>query len=166
MEFARLGEIRSILPPHTCVMALTATASVQLRVSIMKTLGMNNTAVTAVSPDKQNIKYSVVPFSSVKNSLPHLLKRLDIEKTDVGQQIIFCPTLDICATLHLLFRKELGSHFLFPEDAPGLSKYRLVDMFTSCIEGAETDIEVIYFSMFSPSSRHSNYSVCILTSLV
>ena len=58
-EFARLGEIRSILPPDTHVMALTATASRSLQDSVMKTLSMRNVATVAVSPDKPNVKYAV-----------------------------------------------------------------------------------------------------------
>ena len=131
IEFARLGEIRSILPPHTRVMALTATASVQLRASIVKTLGMNNLMIISVSPDKHNIKYSVIPFLSIKDSFTPFFHMLLEKRIKMDRMIIFCPTLDECATMYLLIWKELGPHFLHPEDVPDLSRYRLVDMFTA-----------------------------------
>jgi superfamily II DNA helicase RecQ len=52
-EFSRLGEVRSILPRNVHVMALTATASSTLHHSITWTLGMQNTALIEVSPDKK-----------------------------------------------------------------------------------------------------------------
>ena len=64
-EFARLGEIRSILPPGVHVMALTATATVTLRMFVMRILSMRRASVVAVSPDKSNIKYSVLPFTTI-----------------------------------------------------------------------------------------------------
>ena len=132
-------------------MALTATASVQLRSSIIKTLGMNNIAIIAVSPDKHNIKYSVVPFSSLKESFASHIQEIAKKGTEMGRSIIFCPTLDDCVSLYMLFRKELGSHFLYPQDAPDLSKYRLVDMYTSCTEdGVKAQILKSFTSPFTP----------------
>ena len=58
-EFANLGEVRSIIPPEVKVMALTATATVQTRKAVCKTLGIVNVAVIAESPNKENIKYVV-----------------------------------------------------------------------------------------------------------
>ena len=137
------------LPTH--VMALTATASVQLRSSIFKTLGMNNAAVIAVSPDKHNIEYSVLPFSSLKEIFGSYIQDVAKKGTEMGRLIIFCPTLDDCATLYLLFRKELGTHFLYPQDAPDLSKYRLVDMYTSCTEeGVKAQILKSFTSPLAP----------------
>ena len=49
------------------------------------------------------------------------------------------------------FRKQLGADFLYPSDAPDLSKYRLVDMFTSCTEeGVKNQILKSFTSQTSP----------------
>ena len=49
------------------------------------------------------------------------------------------------------FRKQLGADFLYPSDAPDLSKYRLVDMFTSCTEeGVKNQILKSFTSPTSP----------------
>ena len=58
-DFARLGEIRSIIPSHVNVMALTATATVSTRLAVSKTLCMISPSVIYVPPTKKNIRYSV-----------------------------------------------------------------------------------------------------------
>ena len=119
-EFLRIGEIRSILPPDVHMMALTATASSTLHISIIKTLGMYNTALVNVSPDKVNIRYEVSPFSSIEDSFSTLIHDITRNKTEMGRVIIFCSTFDDCAKLYLLFRTRLGWNFLHPSDAPDL----------------------------------------------
>ena len=115
-------------------MALTATASATLRHSITWTLGMQNVALVEVSPDKANIKYIVSSFSSTAEAFTPLIHDLARLKVQMGRVIIFCSTLSECASLYVFFQKSLGSDFLYPCDAPNLSKFRLVDMFTSCTE--------------------------------
>ena len=50
-EFSRLGEIRSLIPKHVHVMALTATATVMLHRHVMETLYMINPAILETSPE-------------------------------------------------------------------------------------------------------------------
>ena len=133
-EFLRLGEVRSILPHSVHMMALTATASATLRRSVTTTLGMHNIALIEVSPDKANIKYAVSSFSSIEESFMPLICNLARQKFEMGRVIIFCSTFSECSSLYLLFQTHLGSDFLYPSDAPNLSKFRLVDVFTSCTE--------------------------------
>lgn len=131
-------------------MALTATATVALRTSVMKTLSMRQAAVVAVSPDKCNIKYSVSPFSTVEESFSPIISKLLEEKVQMGRMIIFCRTFDDCATLYLFFKKHLGKDFLFPPDAPDLSKYCVVDMYTSCTETSVKNQIIKSFTSSSP----------------
>jgi ATP-dependent DNA helicase RecQ len=55
-----LGEIRSSLSESVKVMALTATATKGSCEEICSVLGMSRPFVVSKSPNKQNIKYSVV----------------------------------------------------------------------------------------------------------
>ena len=107
-EFSRLGEVRSILPSNVHVMALTATASATLRRSITWTLGMQNTALIEISPDKAKIKYVVSEFSSNKESFTPLIHDLARLKLQMRRVLIFCPTLSECASLCVLFHTQLG----------------------------------------------------------
>ena len=93
---------------------------------------MCNPALVQVSPDKPNIRYVVLPFSSIEESFTPLVHDVVKQKLEMGRVIIFCSSFNECATLYLLFRTKMGSNFLHPSDAPDLSKFRLVEMFTSC----------------------------------
>ena len=53
-EFSCIGELRSLIPQGTPLIALTATATVASRNLIILNLGMTNPVVISVSPD---IKY-------------------------------------------------------------------------------------------------------------
>ena len=135
-EFARLGEIRSLLPPGVNVMALTATATSTLRASVMKMLSIQQAVVIAVSPNKSNIRYSVSPFTTLEATFISVVTELRENKVSMDRTIIFCRTLDDCASLYLFFKKQLGKDFLRPTDAPDLSQYCVVDMYTSCTHSA------------------------------
>jgi len=46
--------------------------------------------------------------------------------------IIYCKRIEDCSDLYCFFKHGLGANFTYPSDAPSeLSKYRLVDVFTS-----------------------------------
>ena len=62
--FRHIGEIRSILPSGVKVMALTATATMQLRGQVMKSLSMTPRATVTISesPHRPNILYSASKF--------------------------------------------------------------------------------------------------------
>lgn len=133
-EYARLNEIRSILPHNVNVMALTATATKALREEVSQMLAMKNPVIVSVSPDKVNIKYSVINHETIVKTFGPIVKRLYDSKDDVGRTIIFCQTLNDCCQLYRFFRQKLGDHFTDPVGAPDKCCNRIVDMFHSCTE--------------------------------
>ena len=138
-DFARIGELRSIIPDGVNIMALTATASNSLRNGIMKTLGMRNAHVISISPNKRNIKYSVLNLETIDESFGPIADEI-VEKQDgMDKVLIFCRTINDCSTLYFYFKKKLGSKFTHPEGAPDISKYRRVEMFHSCTEPCVKD---------------------------
>jgi len=66
MAFARLGELRSIIPTHVKVMTLTATATLSTMKIIKATMSMENEAVIALPPEKSNIKYLLSPPCTIE----------------------------------------------------------------------------------------------------
>ena len=56
--------------------------------------------------------------------------------------LIYCLRYEICADLYIYFREGLGKYFTDPVDSPDQSKFRLVDMFTSCTD-AEVKTQII-----------------------
>lgn len=48
--------------------------------------------------------------------------------------IIYCRRYDDCSQLYIYFKHALGSGFTEPRGAPDLSRFRLVEMFSSCTD--------------------------------
>jgi len=147
----RLGEVRSIVAEDVKFMALTATASKELRIKVSSTLGLLSPKVIAISPCKSNIAYSVCNFLSTDESFGPILHQLRNKLTSMDRIIIYCRKIEDCSELYSFFKRGLGSNFTYPSDTPSeLSKYRLVEMFTSV-----TDQEVkqqILKSFSNPSA--------------
>ena len=58
--FERIGEVRSVIPKHVHLMALTATAAKDTRRSILQKLNMADTKIINISPEKGNIFWYVI----------------------------------------------------------------------------------------------------------
>ena len=127
----RIGEVRSILPHGINVMALTATATKTVRYSVSKIIGMRNPFVLAIPPCKSNIMYSVGAFVSVEATFKPIAERLKSERTNMPRTIIYGRTFNICADIFMYFKTELGESITEPLDAPDISIFRLVNVFTS-----------------------------------
>ena len=61
-------------------------------------------------------------------------ERLKNEKNKFPKTIIYGRSFGICADIYLYLKSQLGSGFVFPEDAPDIPEFRLVDMFISLTE--------------------------------
>ena len=126
-----VGELRSMLPPTVNVMALTATATKILRLELSNILGMINPTAVVFSPCKPNISYFVMEFRSMNETFQTLLVQLT-RRTSCPRTIIYCQTFQDCSNLYLFLKVNLGVNFTEPPGAPTqLSRYRLVEMFTS-----------------------------------
>lgn len=134
MEYACLGNVRSILSPDVNVMALTATATNTLQKEICDALGMKNPTIVSVSPDKHNVSFHVSPFVTIDKCFGPIAEQLYINQTDFGRCIIFFPTLDDCPMLYRYFHMSLRDRFTYPVGAPDVCGNCLVDMFCSFTE--------------------------------
>ncbi|XP_019861292.1 PREDICTED: uncharacterized protein LOC105315307 isoform X1 [Amphimedon queenslandica] len=132
----RIGEVRSLLPSSVPVMALTATATHQLRLDLSRIIGLKNPVMIVQPPCKPNLMYKVGNFVSIEANFTPVLDNLRRERAAYSRTIIYCRTMDDCANLYLFFERGLGRDFTEPPGAPNISKFRLVDMFTSCTEMA------------------------------
>ncbi len=54
----RIGEIRSLLPAHAKIMALTATATAALRMEVSKIVGMREDDMSVVSGENRGARMS------------------------------------------------------------------------------------------------------------
>ena len=76
----RIGELRSILPANTPVMALTATATLTLRLELSCLIGMKNPKMVVIPPNKDNIKYCVSRFKSIEENFWNFSRRIEAKK--------------------------------------------------------------------------------------
>ena len=127
----RIGEVRSILPGGINIMALTATASKTLRYSVSKTIGLQNPFVLALSPCKKNLVYAVGKFSNVTDTFQPMVDQLSKQRIHMPRVIIYCRNFQDCSEIYSLFRDSLGTTFTEPPGAPSITRFRLVEMFTS-----------------------------------
>ena len=127
----RIGEVRSLLPRGVNVMALTATATKAIRLSVSRTIGLNNPYVLTRSPCKSNLIYTTGVFKTVQETFGVLADRLQEQQFSFPKTIIYGQSFRMCADIYLYLKDLLGSSFTHPEDAPDIPLFRLVEMFTS-----------------------------------
>lgn len=133
----RLGELRSILPLNTHILALTATANQNVQKKIKRIIGMPDMKVIFVSPSKENLTYSVAEYVSISSNFTAILNELIIARECYPRTIIFCRKYQHCSDIYTFFKRGLGKEFTHPIDAPSdAPQFRLVDMFVSCTDEA------------------------------
>ncbi len=130
-EFSNLGEVRSLMPSGTHVMALTATATQSSRRTICQVLGMEKVVVVSEVPDRPNIEYSLKKENHEIVFAP-IVEELKQKRCSMDRVIVFCRTCDDAGNLYAYFRARLAKESFEPIGAPNLSKYRLFDLFTAC----------------------------------
>lgn len=140
-EFSRIGEVRSLVPLTVKMMALTATATTATRRKIISSLNMKYCHVISRNPCKPNIQYIVKPKTTIADVFAPVVDDLVVNKRDAQRTIVFCRNFKECFDVYQYFRMQLKQDLYYPPTAPHLSKYRLVDMFTSVTdESVKTNI--------------------------
>jgi len=133
-EFSRIAEVRSLIPHHVRVMALTATATISSRRKIILSLDMQGCHVISRNPRKMNIKYIVRQKVTIEEAFSPVIEDVSLNSQNADRTIIFCQNFRDCFDIYQCFRMKLKQRMYYPPTAPQLSKYRLVDMFTSVTE--------------------------------
>ena len=99
MDFAHIGEIHSLLPAGTSVMALTATANLTTRRMIIKNLEMHGCYIKSRNPNRANIHYVI----SEKPDVMEVFKPIVCDVCEKGEGanrcIIFCRTYNDCSMI-------------------------------------------------------------------
>ena len=130
MEFAHLGEVRSLIPRHVNVLALTATATKSTRKATIKRLNMKHPRVISITPSKDNIIYSVSSKISMESVVEMVTERLLLYGRETGRIIIYCRYHREVSQMYHLFKSALGAKFTDPEGFLDLQKYRILDMYS------------------------------------
>ena len=113
-DYARLAELRAFLPSNIPVVALTATATAQVRKGIISNLAMTNTHIIEGSPNRENIKYIVIDSFCNKihessSSWSWLTSRLNSLQANTPRIIIYCRSRSQCTGLYGIFKSAVDS---------------------------------------------------------
>ena len=95
--------MRSLIPQHAHMMALTATATVSTRSKVITTLGMVDPFILSVSHHKPNIAYWVTEKKPLEVTFAPLLEELRRQRCHMPLIIIFCQRYDECAAVYEMF---------------------------------------------------------------
>jgi ATP-dependent DNA helicase RecQ len=87
-EYARLGEVRKLLGSPTTI-ALTATATDDVRADIIHQLNMAEPCVYVTGFDRPNLRYESRTIAKVKDKDAELIQRI---RTEAGSGIVYCAT--------------------------------------------------------------------------
>ena len=133
MDFARIAEIRSLMPRNCNILALTATATLATRKIVVESLEMQGCFVMAVNPNKPNIKYIVASKPTDMNYVvSNITQRVSKERERCDHTNIFCQTYDDCSLMFEALALELYKHdSLTFADEFGL-QVRVCENFTAC----------------------------------
>ncbi|XP_063962164.1 uncharacterized protein LOC135155823 [Lytechinus pictus] len=114
-EYGRLAELRSMVPSQIPVVALTATSTIATRKNILTSLTMTQPALITLSPDRKNIKYSVmdVPESDTSCIFAELCNELKRDGRQTARTIIFARSHNQCSDLYKSFKKKINDVNLF-----------------------------------------------------
>ena len=136
--YGRLGQLRSLLPSSTPVLALTATATNDVRNKITSKLQMQGYTLIEASPDRPNIRYSVVTVKSDHMlNFGWLIDALKQYRTSLDRVVVFCRSLHTCASLYKLFAVNLREEGYEPiGSAPDVSRH-LFAMYHSKIDESD-----------------------------
>ena len=132
--FGEIGDLRSLVSSSVKVMALTATATAETFSIVTKQLSMWKPILVALSPCRVNIMYKVHPKVSVQEFSDSLCAELAEKRTGFPKTIVYIRKFRDCETIYGHLKKTLGASITEPPAYPyHISKFRLVDMFTSVL---------------------------------
>jgi bloom syndrome protein len=150
VAFAKIGDIRSLLPTSVNILALTATATRETYKIVCDRLSMPQPALIAVSPCKSNIFYTVLPEITVEEISKQISDGILNERHNYPKTIIFTRDYRTCAEIFFAIRSKLGNNITDPTGYPMQTQFLVIDMFTRvCTETKKEKIVTIFSSTSS-----------------
>lgn len=150
--YGELSRLWSLLLSGTPVIALTATSTEQTKIKITQTLQMNPVNVICKSPNRPNIRYSIVKVSGdIHVAFKWLVSQLHKQRTSLDRVIVFCRSINRCVSLYKMFLVELKEASYEPRGSPPSIENRLFAMYHARV--GDDDKAVIMESMINPSGN-------------
>ena len=122
------------MPACTPMLATTATVTKEMRDSIIETLDMVGCCLVCESPNKPNISYEVRRKGTIEEDFKDVVTDLAENNIKARRVLVYCQSLDMCASLFAHFLYCLQDASYHPTSAEQISDNRLFGMFHSCTD--------------------------------
>lgn len=129
--YARIHELRSLLPVNTPMLAATATVTRVMLTHITQQLNMVDYQLVYVSPERPNIYYEVKKRTNIEKDLEYILSNLRNNSIRANRVLIYCQSLNMCSNLYAHFLYELGDSSYYLPGVDKVASNRLFGMYHS-----------------------------------
>ena len=144
--FALLGELRSLFPSGTCVIALTATATSETLRVVSQRLSIIHPTIVALPPYRENISYRVHERTDLDSYTTSLCSELKNKRMCFPKTVIFVRTYSDCSDMYMLMKQKMGPAFTKPPNYLNVADFTIVDMFSRVLTTAKKDQVLSHFS--------------------
>ena len=144
--FAQIGDLRSIIPTHVKILALTATATTETFHIVTRRLAMWQPVLVALPPYRQNIAYKIYAQVTINKFSEHIYDELILKRRRFPKTVIYVRKYRDCSRIYLLLKKMLGEDIIEPPGYPNVAKFRLIDIFSSVMTSDKKDHVLKLFS--------------------
>ena len=153
VAFAKIGDMRSLIPSRVNMLALTATVTNKAYGIVCNRLSMTNPVLIAKSPCKKNIYFKVLPEIKCEELSEDLSDAIKNESENYPKTVIFVPNYRHCFQLYFNIRSKLGKYLTNPPGYPHVSDFLVVDMYTRVCTEAKKETLITQFSSTSSKLR-------------
>jgi len=130
-----IGSIRSLIPTSVKVLALTAMAILDTLDCVICSLSLEDPSLIGLPPNRSNIKYSVKHHTNIEEFTKKIIDDLILKQVNLPKTIVFCQSLQNCATFFGIIKKRLDKNITEPPGVPydEMMDFCLVDLFTAVL---------------------------------
>ena len=145
--FAKIGNLRSLIPKEVNILALTATATTETYYVVTQRLAMSDTSLVALAPNRDNITYEILPkVNDVDQLITSLGTELVTKRVLFPRTVVYVRSYSDCSGIYMQLKRYMGSAFTEPEGSPNVTGFRLIDMFSRVMTNEKKDEVLQSFS--------------------
>ena len=146
-SFARIGDLRSLLPKNVNVLALTATATAETLDVVIQRLSMHNVYLVAMPPCQNNIFFALKLDLDIQDFTDIIVQEFLQMRLEIPKTIVYVRSYADCIAIYQILKSKMGSNFTEPVGYPNLTAYRLVEMYTRVLPAEKKDQVLQTFSL-------------------
>jgi ATP-dependent DNA helicase RecQ len=137
-EYSKVGEFRKLIKSEAPTIALTATATTQVKADILKSLSINNNQVFQLPITRPNLAVEIVDLYGLEQKIDAFIKiheQLKIIKNEsspsdsVGSVIIYFALISTLQKFSEALKKKKVLHEIYHGDLPQLQKKQAQESF-------------------------------------